>query len=221
MGETVEPGARVSPAAQPLLDAVFHADLDRTRELLAAQPHLANAAVYRQNTLLFFAARVPGYTGHGDAPRPEDACEAIRVELIDLLVARGADVNVRNQRKVTPLHMAARYALPLVAVSLLRHGAEVDARDVNQETPLFRAVNLGHREVARILLQHGAAPDLPDRRGQKPLHRAVIKGNLPLIRLLLEHGAELQEADQPYVSRLQVALSRGDRVSGTGSSHEA
>ena len=132
------------PTTRALLNAVWHADLNLTRRLLAAHPLDVNAAVDRQNTLLFFAARVPGYNGHGDAPTTDAANELVRVEIIDLLVSLGADVNARNQRKVTPLHMAARYGLPLVAAALLRHGADVDARDVNHETPLYRAANLGY-----------------------------------------------------------------------------
>jgi ankyrin repeat protein len=175
---------------QSLIDAVWHADLGEARKLLASVGAGAvNAPVYRRNTLLFFAARVPGYEGNGDVPTPEAADEPARVELIDLLVAHGADVNARNQRRVTPLHMAARYGLALTAAALLRHGAEVDARDVNNETPLYRAVNLGHLDVARILLEHRADPNLPDRLGQTPLHRAVFKENRAMIEALQRHGA--------------------------------
>src|SRR4051812_5816990 len=175
------------PTARALLNAVWHGDLNRTRRLLASHPLDVNATLDRQNTLLFFAARVPGYQGHGDTPTTDAANELVRVEIIDLLVSLGADVNAQNQRKVTPLHMAARYGLPLVAAALLRHGADVNARDVNHETPLYRAANLGYPSVARVLLHHGADPHLPDRRGQTPLHRAALKGNRDLTDLLLSH----------------------------------
>jgi ankyrin repeat protein len=197
---------------RPLLDAVWHADLAATRALLAAQPGAVNAAVYRQTTLLFFAARVPGYDGHGDVPAPDAAREPARIELIDFLVTCGADVNARNQRKVTPLHMAARYGLSLVAATLLRHGAEVNARDANHETPLYRAANLGHPAVARVLLDHGGDPNLPDRLGQTPLHRAVLKRHLPLIDLLLDGGADRNAADRTGNNPLQIALSKGHRI---------
>jgi hypothetical protein len=170
---------------QSLIDAVWHADLDGARRLLASLgAEVVNAHVYRQNTLLFFAVRVPGYKGHGDAPTPEAADEPSRIQLVDLLVASGADVNARNQRKVTPLHMAARYELARTAAALLRHGADANARDVNQETPLYRAANLGHLDMANVLLEHGADPNLPDRLGQTPLHRASLKGNLAMIEVL-------------------------------------
>jgi hypothetical protein len=96
-----------------LIDAIWQADLGETRKLLASLgPEEVNVHVYRQNTLLFFAVRVPGYKGHGDTPTPEAADEPSRIQLVDLPVASGADVNARNQRKVTPLHMAVRERLP-------------------------------------------------------------------------------------------------------------
>jgi ankyrin repeat protein len=197
---------------QALIDAVWHADLGEARKLLASVgADVVNAHVYRQNTLLFFAVRVPGYAGHGDTPAPPAADEPSRVELIDLLVAAGADVNARNQRSVTPLHMAARYGLALTAAALLRHGADANARDANKETPLYRAANLGHSDVANLLLEHGADPNLPDRLGQTSLHRAALKGNLAMIEALLRHGAALEAKDRRGNTPLQVALAQGSK----------
>jgi ankyrin repeat protein len=195
-----------------LQHAFWHADVHRVQELSSHDPKGFASALNqylepldRKNTLLFFAARVPDRDGHGDAPSPQEAQEPERVELVHLLVNAGADVNARNHRKVTPLHMAARYGLPLVAAALLSHGADPNARDVNQETPLYRAVNLGYDEVARILLDHGANPNLPDRLGQCPLHRAAVKGSLPIVELLLEHGANPRVRDKQGQVPQQVA----------------
>jgi ankyrin repeat protein len=170
--------------------------------------------VSRRNTLLFSAARVPTCHGHGDAPSPQEAREPERVKIVDILVNAGLDVNARNHRKVTPLHMAARYGLPLVAAALLRHGADPDARDVNRETPLYRAANLGHAEVVRVLLKSGANASLPDRLGQSPLHRAVLKGSLPIVELLLEHGVDTRARDHQNKTPLQMAMGKDGRWEG-------
>jgi ankyrin repeat protein len=172
------------PHAAPLVDAVWHADVPTARRFLAADPELARLQVYRENTLLFSAARVPSLQGHGDLAPAEEAREPERVELVDLLLAYGADVNARNQRKVTPLHMAARYGLARVAEALIRHGADLNARDTNRETPLYRAANLGHAGVVAVLLRAGADPTLADRRGQTPLDRATGKGFDAIVALL-------------------------------------
>jgi len=184
--------------------ALWHGDLDQVLKLSSADPKRFEASIrqpgFRQNTVLFFVARVPTRQGHGDAALLEEAREPERVQLVDLLVTSGADVNARNHRKVTPLHMAARYGLSLVTGALLRQGAIVDVQDVNHETPLYRAANLGHAEVVQVLLEHGANVDLPDRLGQRPLDRAIAKGSSHIKELLLAYGAKETSTDKPLIA---------------------
>ena len=65
------------------------------------------------------------------------------------LIARGFDVNARNEHGATALHYAAAQGDPEMVRSLLHKGA--DARDVEGRTPLTMATELGKGEVVRIL----------------------------------------------------------------------
>jgi uncharacterized protein len=136
-------------AGEPELD-VFEAaavgHTDRLRELLDADPELANA--WAQDG--FQPLGLASFFGHVGAVR--------------LLIERGADVNSasRNDFKVAPLHSAVaekdadtRYEL---AALLLEHGADPNARQQDEFTPLMAADQQGDARLRELLVEHGATP---------------------------------------------------------------
>jgi ankyrin repeat protein len=56
--------------------------------------------------------------------------------LAELLITRGAEVNVKANDGSTPLHLAAVSGHTQVAKLLLTRGAEVNAKDDYYQTPL-------------------------------------------------------------------------------------
>lgn len=65
------------------------------------------------------------------------ACEGRKVEIVELLLGAGADVNGDNTgNDTTPLHHACRGRRVDVVEVLLKAGANVNARDVLGKTPL-------------------------------------------------------------------------------------
>jgi ankyrin repeat protein len=117
---------------------------DRLRELLDADPSLANAWADDGFQPLGLAS----FFGH--------------VEAVRLLVERGAEVNSasRNDFKVMPLHSAVaekdadtRYEL---AAFLLEHGADPNARQQEDFTPLMAAGQQGDERLRALLVEHGA-----------------------------------------------------------------
>ncbi len=159
--------------------------------------HLAECADWGWAGHLFLlACRVPGYEGHGGAIASADKREAERVAIVEQFVAHGAPPTIRNNRKVTPLHMACRFDLARVAKRLLELGAEVDAYDEARETALYRAVNLGYVDCATVLVEGGANLDFQNRKGATPLHRVAQRGKRLIVPVLLEGGADPNIADR-------------------------
>ena len=78
-------------------------------------------------------------------------------EVVDLLVARGLEVDGRDRFGCTPLHLAAASSNLACLERLLHHGADVRAWDAAGFTALDHAVN--EVEVVRVLLRHGADPN--------------------------------------------------------------
>ena len=77
-----------------------------------------------------------------------------RVDLCQILVDNGADVNARTTAGTTPLHWAAEEGYYKVVQFLLENGANVNSKNVNGDTPLSYALE---REYEKL---YKSEPDL-------------------------------------------------------------
>ena len=170
--------------------AIRNADTNSVASFLAENPDWVTV-----EQLFILACRVPGYEGHGGAIKDGDKCQQHRLEIVRLFLEYGCDVNIRNRRKVTALHMCCRFDLSLVAQFLLQNGADPNAYDVVRETPIYRAVNLGYPACVNILLDSNVQLDFQNRIGQTVLHRAVMRGKRSIVPLLLSAGAPMDLTD--------------------------
>ena len=114
-------------------------------------------------------------------------------EGLAVLLAHGADPNLRGARGRTPLHYVADGtnddddldgAYATCASQLLDAGATVDARDAAGRTPLAVAVQAGRLSLVRVLLARGASL-VADDAGNSPLHLAVAAPDC--LEALLRH----------------------------------
>jgi hypothetical protein len=156
----------------------------QTAELLrlsGADPNVQTFQCYDENTPLHSAA------WYGD------------VEMVQVLLNLGADVNIRNDNNRTPLNYisAGPEAVPNyspslanVARLLLDRGADINARDDEGRTPLYDATYSGLIEVIRVLLERGANVGAEDREGKTSFSLAKEEGYDEIIKLLSEYGAE-------------------------------
>lgn len=71
--------------------------------------------------------------------------------LVDLLIAKGADVNLRQTQGVTPLQSAAHRGNLEIVKSLVEAGAEIEAAMDSGETALDYAKKDGHQAVVDYL----------------------------------------------------------------------
>lgn len=132
------------------------------------------------------------------------------VEIAQILISRGFDINAVNERNQTPLHMALYHESIDTALLLLKKGARLDIVDKYGETPadigirrdfprivrfllpLHRAVERGDvKDVERLTADSPQLIDVRDDLGWTPLHHAVINNRLDIAEVLLEKGAGL------------------------------
>jgi ankyrin repeat protein len=78
-----------------------------------------------------------------------------RVAVAELLLAKGAKVNVRFPNGAVPLHLAAELGDLEMVQLLIGRGGEVNARNEAGLTPLGVALERDEPEVAALLRQHG------------------------------------------------------------------
>jgi uncharacterized protein len=133
----------------------------------------------------------PNIVSEGGESALSEAADYASLEVVNLLLAHGANVNPAD---VSPLCSALESRRPnreAIVRTLLLHGADPNTG------ALRTAVAAGKVEAMQALLDFGADPNLRDEEGYAPLHSAVRQRGWAAVDLLLTHGADLF-ARTPY-----------------------
>jgi hypothetical protein len=172
--------ARTSNTMDGLLAAIVDDDRAKVKRLLTATPDLATLLI---DEARLYRSGILHWTYVGDTAL-HLAAAGHRPEIVDLLLAAGADPNAaQNHRRSGPLHYAAdgnpgnpiwdeRKQVNTIR-RLLDAGAEINAPDKNGATPLHRAVRTRCAAAVECLLNAGADPKLKNKPGSTPFHLAV------------------------------------------------
>jgi ankyrin repeat protein len=204
-----------------LFRAIASRDELETARLLDSSPDLASRPIHvgasREDPKTYFLTAIRHYAYGGDTAL-HIAAAAHRRELVESLVARGADVRARNRRGAEPLHYAAdgnhdaehsdRVAQHDVITYLIAAGADPNALDNSGVAPLHRAVRNRCSRAVSALIENGADPLLMNKSGSTPLHLAVQNTGKShsgsdaakeeqgrIIEFLLAHGASPTDPD--------------------------
>ncbi|RZF41139.1 hypothetical protein LSTR_LSTR010791 [Laodelphax striatellus] len=177
-----------------LLEAAKAGDSEQVQRLLTAYPHIVNCRDLdgRHSTPLHFAA---GYN---------------RVDVVEYLLAHGADVHSKDKGGLVPLHNACSYGHYEVTEMLVKHGANVNVADLWKFTPLHEAAAKGKYDIVRLLLQHGADATKKNRDGATPVE-LVREGDQEVVDLLRGNAALLDAAKKGNLARVQRLLT-GDNI---------
>jgi len=77
-------------------------------------------------------------------------------EIVELLIAKGLDVNAKESgSEFTPLHKATLEGHTYVVELLIAKGANVNAKDRHRRTPLDCVRSSKHPDIAALLRKHG------------------------------------------------------------------
>jgi ankyrin repeat protein len=123
------------------------------------------------------------------------ACRHSHLELTELLLDKGLDIEAKGHWDMRPLHIAASTGTgdprPVVNL-LLRRGADIDSKGFQGHTAIHECAFYNRLEMADFLLARGAQPDLKDDEGRTPVDTAMLAGKVErvaLINLLIKRGA--------------------------------
>lgn len=116
---------------------------------------------------------------HGFSPL-HWACREGRSAVVEMLIMRGARINVMNRGDDTPLHLAASHGHRDIVQKLLQYKADINAVNEHGNVPLHYACFWGQDQVAEDLVANGALVSICNKYGEMP----VDKAKAPLRELL-------------------------------------
>jgi ankyrin repeat protein len=221
----VDAGADVNQTSEygwsPLLTAVNNRNYKLAAYLLerGADPNVANKGGW---TPLYLATDNRNIEG-GDYPVPLPDMD--HLEMIKLLLAKGADVNARVkentlQRTIftnqwfleagaTPFIRAAQSSDLELMKLLLSYGADPKATTDHQDTALTASAGIGwvdgvvyerspkdNVEAVRMLLDLGVDPNHANNDGRTALMGAAHKGRNEVVQMLVDRGGRLDVRDK-------------------------
>lgn len=106
-----------------------------------------------------------GHTAlHYAAENPTDT-----IEIIDLLIDHGADVNDNNGSWGTPLHFAASKGTKEAIEHLINKGADIEAKDSNGNRPIHLSAQYGSKDTMKALIDAGANTHSKNNEGKTPM----------------------------------------------------
>lgn len=129
------------------------------------------------------------------------------LEMAEILLENGADVNQADLGGTTPLEDAAINGHLDIVNLLIAKGASVVQQSPKGYTALHAAAYGGNPEIVKVLLENGAEIDARDEFGMTPLHNAARSGQVAAARFLLENGADINTMDYAGETALHGACS--------------
>ena len=150
-------------------------------------------------------------------------------QVLEILIANGADINHKRFRGASALHEAVANVSGenltgkiAVVETLLSHRIDIEVADEDGHTALHCAALYGNLEMVKILIINGADVNARNNWGDNPLDSAASGGHLETAELLLEKGAEVnnngkeegcnglgQAARHGHTSTVALLLDRG------------
>jgi len=126
------------------------------------------------------------------------------IEMVKLLIARGADIN--SGVGLTALQASISAGRRDIFDLLIQLGADVNLKDLDGYTPLYFAIHDDDTGFMRILIANGADVNTKYPGGETLLQSATITGRTESVKLLLEAGANINAKNDRGQTALHVPL---------------
>ena len=145
------------------------------------------------------------------------ACLSGNIELVEILIQHGANVN--PQARETPLFLATRHGYTGVVEVLLKNKANPNpySRNVDNVPPLILATVLEYTEIVKALLKYNAEVDaVYGRFVVTPLMYAIFAGHFELVKLFCDRVANIHFESTPKLDCGVSKLSTDELANALG-----
>lgn len=155
--------------------------------------------------ILEIAPEAVNYTADNGLKPLHMATEIGDIQMSEMLLAAGADVNAEDRWGESPLFACARLGTTEIGEMFMEWGADVEHRSRNGMTPLHAAVLASQDEMIEWLLEKGATLWATDRSGWNALHYAAFGGSRSTVLLLLDLGLDPGSRTDQQETPLDIA----------------
>ena len=183
-------------------------------------------------TLLAHGCEINAYDSKGTTALQRAARE-LNVSAVRLLIENGANINIRDEAGMTPLHsVAGNFAdtfdetafaelqdrASILLDLLFQHGADVEARDEQGSTPLHHCALVSNLQQARPFLNptniEGPTPSPQWRDSLTITESSIWHDSTRMMKSLLEHGADIMAKNNKGEIPFDVVGRRQSSVDG-------
>jgi len=129
------------------------------------------------------------------------------LQMVVLLIKRGADLALLDMEGCNVLHLAAQFGHTAIVAYLIAKGMDIDQPNANGMTALmWSSYRVTKVDPTRLLLTLGASHRLSDyEQKNTALHWAILAKNLTAVTLLLDSGADVDLVNSKDESSLTLA----------------
>lgn len=135
------------------------------------------------------------------------------LDIVKLLVRKGADFNKGASNDISPTEIAILNDHIDIVKYLIEHGVNVNETDSNGMSLLSLAIVTNSEnsvDLVNYLIEKGAKINRQSIDGWTPLHEAVQAGNKEIVQILLDHDAFVNAADTNGWTPLHEASQNGN-----------
>ncbi|MFI4956396.1 MAG: ankyrin repeat domain-containing protein [Gammaproteobacteria bacterium] len=130
-------------------------------------------------------------------------------QILQLLLAYNANIDIKDVNGKTPLHIAASNGMLEILDHLLSKGADKNSVSHDKRHPLVYATEHGHARCVARLLDYGAEVDKPVLSNVTALHVASFNGRIEIIEMLIQNNASLLARTDQGKSPYDLASENG------------
>lgn len=192
-GEIMSGAVAIATPSHAFVKAAHDDDLDALRALIA-------------DTDVNLRDRATGTTAL------DHAVQNGNQEMVQLLIARGADVNASEEDGHTALMQLDDDATPDLMWDLINAGAKINHKNSYGTTALMVVASQNNSEIVEELLAAGAEVNAADEDGKTALMLAATEGLVLNVRLLVLAGAKIDARDSEGKNALMHAIENEHRA---------
>lgn len=132
------------------------------------------------------------------------------LEILEILIDNGADINVLDPQGNAPIHCAVSKGQTKIVKMLIAQGADINLKRGDGNSPLNTAARAAmypdSSEMVKILIANGADVNVKGRYHNTPLHNSVYSGNLEIVQALIKSGADVNAKNKDGKTPRKLAL---------------